>query len=117
MTQSHLLALATEIDGDKDTQIVAIESASGYFIGTVNVAYRGKRSVCICGLFVHPSHRKNGVGRKLIEQCCVIAKEAGCETIGLLLNKGNESSLFYEKVGFNFGYQYDDESILMLRRF
>lgn len=100
------------IDGNEESQIVAIGD-SGALIGTVCLAHKKKRSACITNLYVGESSRGRGVGRKLVEACCDIATESGCETIGLSLCKGNEQSEFYRKLGFRFCYQYENGDSLL----
>ena len=108
----NLAKIDTIIDGNEESQIVAIGD-SGALTGTVCLAHKKKRSACITNLYVGESSRGRGVGRKLVEACCDIATESGCETIGLSLCKGNEQSEFYRKLGFRFCYQYENGDSLL----
>lgn len=96
----------------EETQIVMVDGT--FFCGTVRLQFEGRKSACIWRLQVHPKARRQGIGTRLVECCCKIAKDAGCETIGLTLDKDNEGAAgFYRKLGFIFGYEFDDSFVMV----
>lgn len=108
-----LLHIDTIVNTCKETKIVAIYDNN--IIGSIGLDHINKRSSCLLRLFVHQDFRKCGIGSKLVNECCKISKESGCETVGLLLAKNNDAESFYNKLDFSFSYQYDDGDILMVR--
>ncbi len=113
-TLVKLKILETEFEDEVESQIIAI-GRDGRFLGTVCVGHKGRRAAYIKQLFVHPSMRRKGIGSQLIEEGCRLSRESGCETLGLVLSKGNDSAeKFYHSLGFIFGYQYDDGDTLRL---
>jgi len=58
-------------------------------------------------LFVHECVRGHGVGRALVERCCLTAKLHGSTSICLNVSAKNHIILpFYQKLGFVPGYEY-----------
>jgi len=108
----EIVKLDINLDGDSGTEIAAIENKQ--IIGSVMISHKETRSACITQLFVREDKRRQGVGRKLVEECCDISIHK-CETIGLLLKKGNKAEGFYCKLGFVFAYQYDNGDSLLIK--
>jgi ribosomal protein S18 acetylase RimI-like enzyme len=109
-----LLRLDCNIDGSEETQIIAIDTGAK-FIGTVELQYKNLRSANIRQLYVDEQFRGQGVGMMLVLECCRIANEAGCETLGLVVGKGNDKVRpLYVRLGFLFAYQYDNGDDLMV---
>lgn len=108
-----LLRLDCDIDGHMETKIVAVDSEM-QFVGTVGLQYRHLRSANIRQLYVDNAFRGQGIGVMLVKECCRIACAGGCEALGLVVDKDNDSARkFYEKLGFTFSYQYDNGDDLM----
>jgi ribosomal protein S18 acetylase RimI-like enzyme len=119
--------LDCEVDGTRTTQLVAFgdDAQSGRsVVGTVELLFlkanakvtTPRRSACIRMLYVHRSFRMQGIGRRLVDEACAIARRYGCETLGLSLAVDNYSAAeFYQKLGFLFAYEYDDGSMLVSR--
>lgn len=119
--------LDCEVDGMRTTQLVAFgdDMHSGRaVVGTVELLFlkpnekcpAARRSACIRMLFVHRSFRMQGIGRGLIEEACEIARLHGCETLGQSLAADNHSGrVFYERLGFQFAYEYDDGAMIVSR--
>lgn len=81
---SHLLVLESE----------------GELIGSVMVGYEGHRG-WVNYLAVHPSHRRNGHGRMLMEEAERILRALGCPKINVQVRTSNAEALaFYERIGF-----------------
>lgn len=119
----NVLRLDQEVDGQKTTLLVA--AGSDTLLGSVELLFwqRGqrprepRRSACIRMLFVHTAFRYQGVGRQLVDEACEIARHHGCEALGLCLAADNQGGrLFYEKLGFQFAYEYDDGSFVVTKR-
>ena len=48
-------------------------------VGWVNVAWEGGVHAFLLDVVVHPSHRRRGIGRQLVAQAELRARNAGCE--------------------------------------
>jgi ribosomal protein S18 acetylase RimI-like enzyme len=107
-----ILRLDTAIDGRDVTKLAAIRN--GEMLGTIELRYVKQRIAAIRQLYVHPDHRLQDIGRKLVEKCCAIAlAEGGCEALSLLVRLNNFDALdFYKKLGFACVYQDDSDWIL-----
>lgn len=52
-------------------------------------------------LYVRPPYRGRGLGRRLVERAKADAIEAGCDELGLDVDRGNDRALeFYRELGF-----------------
>jgi ribosomal protein S18 acetylase RimI-like enzyme len=123
--QMKISRLDSIVDGFRTTHLIACgkDGDAFAFLGTVELlvlrvlvkgVIEARRSACIKALFVHPSFRRQNIGRELVEECCDIAAAFGCETLGLSLAADNrEAMAFYEKLGFTFAYEYDDGSAIV----
>jgi len=110
---NNILILDCRIDGNEETKIIFVDSKRN-FAGTVGLQFRGRKAACVLQLYVDPAYRLSRIGTMLIKECCRIAKDAGCETLGLLLENGNDGARkFYDKTGFIFAYQYDNGDAAM----
>lgn len=107
-----ILGLDTAIDGIDITKLAAIRN--GEMLGTIELLYVKRRIAAIRRLYVHPDHRLQKIGRKLVEECCEIAlAEGGCEAVSLLVRLDNFAARdFYKKLGFTCVYQDDSDWIL-----
>lgn len=98
--------------GDEETLVVA--AVAGRIYGTVALQHKDRRAASICRLFVTKNYRRRKLGTYLVDECIRVARGSGCETLGLLVKKDNESAReFYRKIGFLFAYQYDNGDELM----
>ena len=83
----------------------------GRLVASAMVGYEGHRG-WINYLAVHPSCRRKGLGRLMLERAEQELQRVGCPKINLQIRKGNEAvRRFYEKVGF-----VEDEVISMGKR-
>lgn len=70
-------------------------------IGTVLAGYDGHRG-WLYSVAVHPSHRRNGLGAKLVRHAEDALIERGCMKINLQIVNTNESvKAFYESLGYS----------------
>ncbi|MFJ2709626.1 GNAT family acetyltransferase [Pseudomonas sp. NPDC087346] len=70
-------------------------------IGTVLAGYDGHRG-WLYSVGVHPSHRRNGLGAKLVRHAEDALIERGCMKINLQIVNTNESvKTFYESLGYS----------------
>jgi GNAT superfamily N-acetyltransferase len=59
------------------------------------------RSVDLVSMWVHPEHRGQGVGRRLVEQVVAWAKERSARRVVLWLTEGNDRAVtLYRRSGF-----------------
>jgi ribosomal protein S18 acetylase RimI-like enzyme len=86
-------------------------------VGVVGLQCRGRVSASFRQLYVHPIFRRLGIARRLIEECCEIARNYACRTIGCYVEKANVEVVlpFYEKVGFVATYEYENGDLVVCR--
>ncbi len=81
-----------------DTSFVAEEN--GEIIGVVLGGQDGRRGY-IYHLSVHEAHRRQGIGRQLMDRCLAAMKQEGIAKAALLVFKRNEAgNAFWESQGF-----------------
>jgi ribosomal protein S18 acetylase RimI-like enzyme len=106
--------LDARVDGVRSTHLVAFFAED--FAGSVDLLYQDRVSATVKELFVDNVYRGQGIGTALITRCCEIARNGGCETLGLSLAKDNSGAAeFYKKLGFIFAFQYDDGSFVVVK--
>jgi GNAT superfamily N-acetyltransferase len=67
---------------------------------TVSTACGGKVSL-IEDMIVHPTHRGNGLGSKLLQAAIAFSQNEGCLRITLLTDRANDPAIrFYQRHGF-----------------
>lgn len=92
-------------------EMFLIAEVESEIIGSVMCGYDGHRG-WINYLAVHPNHRGQGVGRRLMEKAESALRELQCPKINLQVRSANQSVIaFYEKLGFSV-----DEVISMGKR-
>ena len=65
--------------------------------------WHGAYSWMVYALAVHPDHRRQGVGRTLLDACIGFARRRGAKTIRSECHVENaESQAFHEAVGFSY---------------
>ena len=74
----------------------------GYaFYGFFKSPYHDEMWCQIDMFFLTPSHRGNGIGKKMFELVEQIAKNNGCKRLITSYNLKESLEMFYEKLGFN----------------
>jgi ribosomal protein S18 acetylase RimI-like enzyme len=72
----------------------------GKVIATVMAGYDGHRG-WINYLAVHPQHRRNGIGRRIMDEAEDRLRAVGCPKINVQARSGNASAIeFYKSIGF-----------------
>jgi len=72
----------------------------GYVTLDVKIFGKKVKYVLLDQLFVSNNYRNHGIGRKLVELCCVQAKSWGAERIYLCAGSAENTISFYNKMGF-----------------
>jgi GNAT superfamily N-acetyltransferase len=67
-------------------------------VGFVNVAWDGGSHAFLLDTVVHPTVRRQGVGKRLVERAAAMAREAGAEWLHVDFDA--ELRPFYEACGF-----------------
>lgn len=107
MTGFIVSQIDTDVDGLQETRLIAI--AGEDVLGLVGLAHHGKRSAYLRQLFVAPDFRRQGIGSRLVNRCCDLARMSGCQTVGLSLSPENSEIMpFYEQLGFSLAFEFDD---------
>ena len=79
--------------------LVAVDKGSGEIVGFVIVQIAGPEAE-ILSIGVHPAHRRNGFGRKLLQ--AAIATASAADSIYLEVAEDNAQAIsLYQKIGFN----------------
>lgn len=88
--------------------LVGLEN--GRIIGSIMAGYEGHRG-WVNYLAVSPAHRRNGLGRMLMEAAEQVLLAAGCPKVSLQVRVGNDVAVeFYRRLG------YDVDDVLSLGR-
>jgi len=83
-----------------DPHLFLVGEIAGFVIATVMGGYEGHRG-WINYLAVHPDHRCNGYGKKLMLEIEQRLKNQGCPKINLQIRSDNSDAVsFYQKIGF-----------------
>ncbi len=86
------------IKRNPDTSFIAV--CDDKFVGALLSGHDGRRGF-IYHCSVLPEHRKQGIGRMLVEKALEALKEQGISKVGLLAFSANETgNQFWESVGF-----------------
>lgn len=107
--------LETSVDGVMESRLVAF--TGNRFVGSVGVQHHQRFSAGLRQLFVDPDSRRSGIGRRLVEEACELARTSRCMSLGLTLAGENLGLFedFYERLGFIFAYQFEDGSAILTR--
>jgi ribosomal protein S18 acetylase RimI-like enzyme len=82
------------------SEMFLVCSLSTEIIATVMAGYDGHRG-WINYLAVHPGHRRNGIGRRMMEEAEILLRAAGCTKINLQVRSTNSIVIeFYKNIGF-----------------
>jgi ribosomal protein S18 acetylase RimI-like enzyme len=85
-------------------EMFLVVDSDGRIIASVMAGYDGHRG-WVNYLAVHPDHRRQGIGRRMMEEAESRLRAAGCPKINLQVRTENVAVLeFYKRIG----YQTDD---------
>jgi N-acetylglutamate synthase len=77
-----------------------IATADGKVVGAILAGHDGRRGY-IHHLAVHPSCRRNGLGRKLVEHAISVIRSAGIQKVHIFIfNTNAEGIAFWKSVGW-----------------
>jgi ribosomal protein S18 acetylase RimI-like enzyme len=83
-----------------DDQLFFVAVADDAVVGTVMAGYDGHRG-WIYSVAVAPTHRRQGIGSRLVAHAERALTSKGCVKINLQILEGNESvTAFYSKLGY-----------------
>ncbi len=83
-----------------DPQWFLVGTINNRVIATIMVGYEGRRG-WINYLAVDPKHRRQGCGRKLMEEAEHLMRQVGCPKINLQVLENNPQAVaFYESLGY-----------------
>jgi ribosomal protein S18 acetylase RimI-like enzyme len=92
------LSIARKLCVQRDLFLVAVDGES--VVGTAMAGYEGHRG-SVYYLAVHPSRRREGIGRALMKEVERALVAMGCPKINLMVRTSNlEVLAFYERLGF-----------------
>ena len=91
--------VARFLQRNPQTCLVAVENQ--IIIGVILVGSDGRRAY-IYHTAVHPSYRRRGIARKLVETVLIVLDELKIHKVALVVFKRNtEGNRFWEKLGFS----------------
>lgn len=92
--------VAEELERDGTVLLVAERDGTGVAFAHATVDDAGEVG-SILRLYVHPEHRRENVGRELLERTCTVLSEQGVERIdAMVLAENGPGNAFYEQFGF-----------------
>ena len=106
----------TAIISDPKVGVILVAKNEGRLLGMVNLLFTvstflGAKVALLEDMIVHPDHRGEGIGTKLLQAAIEQAKQSGCARITLLTDSINaEAKTFYGQCGF-CGIVHDDDAV------
>ncbi|MFB6171224.1 MAG: N-acetyltransferase family protein [Haloarculaceae archaeon] len=99
--------LATEIG--RARTLVLVGERDGVVVGFSHGTWNyDAREGYILRMYVHPDHRRAGIGRELLERTCVELAGQGVERVNAMVLAENEpGNAFYEHFGFECADQHE----------
>jgi GNAT superfamily N-acetyltransferase len=104
-TAKQSAALGQIIEHPEIGRILVLRAGHG-IIGMVNLLFTistacGGKAALLEDMIVHPDHRSDGLGSKLLQAAVDLAKREGCRRITLLTDRANDAAIrFYQRHGF-----------------
>jgi len=82
-------------------ELFLVAEVSGEVVGTAMAGYDGHRGWVYC-VAVAPAHRREGVGRALMDRVERDLARVGCHKLNLQVRRNNEETVaFYKKLGYS----------------
>ncbi len=77
-----------------------VAESAGQLVGTILCGHDGRRGF-LYHLAVHTKHRRQGLGRQLVDRCIGRLAANGIDKCHLFVLEGNDSAMaFWKKIGF-----------------
>ncbi|MGC4017519.1 MAG: GNAT family N-acetyltransferase [Luteolibacter sp.] len=112
--EANIIRFDVEVEGVQETQFML--HYGNAIKARVGVKHFGVRVAQVRQLYVDPLHRHQGIGTRLIEECCRIAAASGCEAIALTVAQCNAGvEPFYTRQGFTIAVEYADGEIVLVK--
>jgi GNAT superfamily N-acetyltransferase len=100
--------LHTEIDGFRETHVVAIDIE---VIGTLSVFHSAGKTAMIRGLYVDPEYRRKGVATALIAYAIELAAEGHDRLCIEVLPENRAAAKLYGAIGMTLSFETEEVSI------
>jgi predicted GNAT family N-acyltransferase len=99
-----------EIDEQDSDAIHALAYWNGLCVGTARIVNLGGKAMQIGRMAVLSKYRRNGIGRRILEELIMLAKTQGAASI--ILHAQMSALPFYEKLGYiPEGPEYEEAGI------
>lgn len=87
--------------------LILVAEREGAVVGFAHATWNeAEREGYILRIYVHPEHRREDIGRELLERTCTALAERDCERINaMVLVENDPGNAFYER----FGFEHVDE--------
>lgn len=96
-----ILRFDYDLDGHRDTRLVALDEFRSEVIGMVAVKAVGKQAASLYQLNVLEPFQGNGLGEKLVHAAEQVASSGGAQQLSLLVNeKAARLIAWYERLGY-----------------
>lgn len=116
MNRVRVKSIAVAFPGELNMGVLFTAEIREEIVGTVFVKLGKGGPAEFNRLYVKPTQRKKGIGRRLLAEAHDRAKAAGCRSLTAYVKKGNAGALsFYQREGFNVVYQFADGDDLIWR--
>jgi len=106
LTREAIAESLRELIARPSTGRVLIARSGGDVVGAAVLSFvwtleHGGATTWLDELYVHPAHRRGGIGRALVQAVVRLAEAAGCRALDLEVEEGHEeASRLYEAFGF-----------------
>lgn len=92
---------ATNMNGESSIGFLAMDSGAACGIAGCFLDQNDATQAQLVSMWTAPTHRQQGVGRLLVNEILVWARERRVRTLRLLVTSNNEPAIkFYERLGF-----------------
>ncbi|ADQ69268.1 acetyltransferase [Halogeometricum borinquense DSM 11551] len=97
-----------EAELNEEQTMILVAEREGAVVGFAHAAWNdSEEDGYILRIYVHPEHRRENIGRELLERTCTNLAEQGIERINaMVLVENDPGNAFYKR----FGFEHVDES-------
>ena len=82
-------------------ELFLVGEISGTIVDSIMIGYEGRRG-WINYLAVHPEFQRQGLAKKLVDECERVLKDMGCSKVNLQVRSSNTGVVdFYHRLGFS----------------